>query len=207
MALYAVNTGCRDQEICQLRWEWEIQIPELNTSVFILPREYINEVGRLVKLVKNGEDKLVVLNSIAKTVVDRQRGNNSHYVFAHRHKGVMRRYYSMDTNGWQAARVRAGVPDVRVHDLRHTFGRRLRAVGVSYEDRQDLLGHKAGRITTHYSPAEIKNLMDAANKICEKRVSTPTLTLVKCNAKVRSRKSPATGRAGRLKTQGRIVIG
>jgi integrase len=43
---------------------------------------------------------------------------------------------------------------VRVHDLKHTFGRRLRAAGVSFEDRQDLLGHKSGRITTHYSQAE-----------------------------------------------------
>ena len=25
MALFAVNTGCRDQEICQLRWEWEVR--------------------------------------------------------------------------------------------------------------------------------------------------------------------------------------
>ena len=37
---------------------------------------------------------------------------------------------------------------------RHTFGRRFRAAGVSFEDRQDLLGHKSGRITTHYSAAE-----------------------------------------------------
>ena len=29
--------------------------------------------------------------------------------------------------------------------------RRLRATGVSLEDRQDLLGHEAGRVTTHYS--------------------------------------------------------
>ena len=28
MALFAVNTGCRDREICQLRWEWEVRIPE-----------------------------------------------------------------------------------------------------------------------------------------------------------------------------------
>jgi len=40
-----------------------------------------------------------------------------------------------------------------VHDLKHTFGRRLRAAGVSFEDRQDLLGHRSGRITTHYSAA------------------------------------------------------
>jgi integrase len=65
---------------------------------------------------------------------------------------------------------------VRVNDLKHTFGRRLRAAGVSFEDRQDLLGHKSGRITTHYSQAELSNLIDAAEKVYE----------------AESRKSPAT---------------
>jgi integrase len=37
MALFAVNTGCRDQEICGLRWDWEVRVPELGTSVFIIP--------------------------------------------------------------------------------------------------------------------------------------------------------------------------
>jgi hypothetical protein len=55
---------------------------------------------------------------------------------------------------------------VRVHDLKHTFGRRLREAGVSFDDRQDLLGHKSDRITTHYSQPEIKNLIEAANKVC-----------------------------------------
>lgn len=63
--------------------------------------------------------------------------------------------------------MRAGLPQVRVHDLKHTFGRRLRAAGVGFEDRQDLLGHKSGRITTHYSTAELNNLMLAANKVCD----------------------------------------
>jgi integrase len=26
MALFAVNTGCRDGEICNLRWEWEVEV-------------------------------------------------------------------------------------------------------------------------------------------------------------------------------------
>jgi len=34
MALFAVNTGCRDHEICSLQWKWEQQVPELNTSIF-----------------------------------------------------------------------------------------------------------------------------------------------------------------------------
>jgi hypothetical protein len=38
---------------------------------------------------------------------------------------------------------------------------------VSFEDRQDLLGHKSGRITTHYSQAELSNLIAAAEKVCE----------------------------------------
>jgi len=41
MALFAVNTGCRDQEICNLRWDWEIRIPLLKSSVFIVPGEYV----------------------------------------------------------------------------------------------------------------------------------------------------------------------
>jgi hypothetical protein len=40
------------------------------------------------------------------------------------------------------------------------------AVGVSFEDRQDLFGHKSGRITTHYSQAELTNLIEAADKVC-----------------------------------------
>ncbi len=72
---------------------------------------------------------------------------------------------------------------VRVHDLRHTFGRRLRSAGVSFEERQDLLGHKSGRITTHYSAAELENLIDAVGKVCGKNShKTPTLVLLKATS-------------------------
>ena len=65
-----------------------------------------------------------------------------------------------------------------MHDLKHTFGRRLRSAGVSFEDRQDLLGHKSARITTHYSSAELLNLWEAVNKICDGRAG-PALTLLR----------------------------
>jgi integrase len=89
----------------------------------------------------------------------------------------------MHNTGWQQARKRAGLSHVRVHDLKHTFGRRLRAAGVSFEDRQDLLGHRSGRITTHYSAAELANLIDAANKVCEAGArKMPTLVILKKQA-------------------------
>jgi hypothetical protein len=43
---------------------------------------------------------------------------------------------------------------------------------VSYEDRQDLLGHKSGRIKTHYTPAENSDLIEAANKVRVKETRT-----------------------------------
>ncbi len=149
MALFAVNTGCRDGEICALRWDWEIKIPELpHILVFIIPEE----------LVKNGEERLVVCNSTARSVIDSERGKHPTHVFNFRKRSLAR----ILSTGWRQARIKAGLPNVRVHDLKHTFGRRLRAVGVSYEDRQDLLGHRSGRITTHYSSAELQNLYEAS---------------------------------------------
>jgi hypothetical protein len=44
------------------------------------------------------------------------------------------------------------------------------------EDRQDLLGHEDGRVTTHYSAAEIEKLVEAANRITNSRESpAPTV--------------------------------
>jgi integrase len=106
-------------------------------------------------------------------------------------KGEPRPIPKMYGTAWKAARERAadkwaerhgepaseGFRKIRVHDLKHTFGRRLRAAGVSFEDRQDLLGHKSGRITTHYSQAELSNLLVAADKVCDTGDSNSEATL------------------------------
>ena len=77
----------------------------------------------------------------------------------------------MLNSGWIRARKEAGLTQVRVHDLKHTFGRKLRAAGVGFEDRQDLLGHRSGRITTHYSAAELYRLLEAAELVVSEETS------------------------------------
>jgi integrase len=73
-----------------------------------------------------------------------------------------------------------GLANVRPHDLKHTFGRRLWAVGVPLETRKVLLGHKNGDITTQYSSAEVAELVDAANQVCEQGSrKSPAITLLK----------------------------
>ncbi|MFB3105799.1 MAG: tyrosine-type recombinase/integrase, partial [Pseudomonadales bacterium] len=156
---------CRDAEICNLRWDWEVKVPTLKTFVFIVPG----------KFVKNGDERLVVLNDIARSVVNARRGKHPTHVFAYKGKPIIR----MLNSSWCRVRKTLGLEQVRVHDLKHTFGRRLRAAGVSFEDRQDLLGHRSGRMTTHYSAAELSKLIEAANSVCERSGNKPELVVLR----------------------------
>ena len=165
-AFFKVNTGMREKEVCQLRWKWEQRVPELDTpeikrTVFVLPEW----------LTKNKEARVVVLNDVAQSLVEGVRAQHPTYVFTWEDRKARRRR-------WKAARRRAaarypeklgrpapeGFRPVRVHDLKHTCGRRLRAAGVGFEDRQDILARKSGRMTTH-SAAELGNLVAAVNRI------------------------------------------
>lgn len=167
MALFKVNTDCREQEVCKLQWNWEINLPELNTSVFLIPG----------KFVKNRDDRLVILNDTVKKVINEVRGTHPLYVFIYQCKPLAH----MNNSAWKRARKIAELTQVRVHDLKHTFGRRLRAAGVSFEDRQDLLGHRSGKITSHYSVAELQRLIEVANKAYYHTNNGLVITLLKRN--------------------------
>jgi integrase len=118
----------------------------------------------------------------------RQAWEDAQYVFAFKGKPVRRMLNS--------ARARAGLDVLRVHDLKHTFGRRLRASGVSFEDRQDLLEHRSGRITTHYSAADLSRLIEAANNVVERDGRRPELVVLGGALRSGSRKIQARDREG-----------
>ncbi len=60
-----------------------------------------------------------------------------------------------------------------------SLSRRVRAAGWSNEDRKDLLGHKNGDITTHYSRVEIDHLREVVESITKKiSYNSPTLRVV-----------------------------
>lgn len=52
---------------------------------------------------------------------------------------------------WRRACKRAGIQDLHFHDLRHSFVTRLQNLGVGYEVRMELLGHRMPGMTGHYS--------------------------------------------------------
>ena len=100
-------------------------------------------------LVKNGEERLVVLNRTAISIANDVRGKHRKYVLTYKGKRILK----------------------------------MNPAGVSFEDRQDLLGHRSGRITTHYSAAELGNLLSTANRVVgEGSRKTPTLFILKTKA-------------------------
>ena len=154
MVLFDLNTGAREEVVCGLKWEWEISISELGTSVFDIPRE--NVKGRK-------RSRVLVCNTVAQSIIEAQRGKDAVYVFPYQGH----RIETMNNNAWQRARKLAGIPDLHIHDLRHTVGMRLREAGAREETIADILWHTRQGMTAHYSVVQIDELLEASNRITD----------------------------------------
>jgi len=139
ISVFAVNTGVRRSEIFKLKWDDERDIHGVN--LFIL------------RDTKNGQDRPVILNRLARRAVDSMRGNGLDVVF--RKQSI--------SKSFNAAWVRAGLPDQwlikkGIHNLRHTCGMRLRNCDVREEDRDAILGHHNRSLTQHYAAPAVERL-------------------------------------------------
>lgn len=77
---------------------------------------------------------------------------------------------------WQRIRLRAGLPDLRLHDLRHSFASFLVNSGVSLYVVQGLLGHAHTRYTQRYAHLTPDTLLNAAETITGVITRQPRLT-------------------------------
>jgi integrase len=110
-----------------------------------------------VAVSKSGRPRRIVLNQAAvdlirelKTEAER-KGHplhpNSPVFFNPRTRERYQSFYA----AWHRARAEAELPDVRFHDLRHTFASMLINEGVSLYEVQRLLGHHHITMTERYS--------------------------------------------------------
>ena len=178
MVLFALSTGARDANVCRLRWEWERPVPELGRSVFVIPPAEF----------KTNRTHVLILNDVAWSIVEACRGLHTDFVFTYRRERVKNHHLApamdykpvatMNNTAFQNARAAAGLERMRVHDLRHTFGQRLRDAGVPEEDRALLLGHAIDGMPQHYATATIARLVEMANKVKETFDRTTLLRVV-----------------------------
>ena len=137
-------TGARRNEITYAKWEHL----DLDKRTLLVP------------LSKSGKPRTIALNGPAVELLRAiQTNSRSSYVFPSPTTGrpSPSLYFP-----WQRIRVRAGLPDLRLHDLRHSFASFLVNRGVSLYVVQGLLGHGNTRYTQRYAHLTADTLRDAA---------------------------------------------
>ena len=82
---------------------------------------------------------------------------------------------------WRIVRTAAGIPDVRVHDLRHSYASVLASAGLSLPIIGSLLGHATPTTTARYAHLVDEALRDATEKAAHviTSASRPKLVRVK----------------------------
>ena len=68
---------------------------------------------------------------------------------------------------WRRIRARAGLGDVRIHDLRHSFASRALALGESLPMIGKLLGHTQVQTTARYAHLARDSVKASASKIAD----------------------------------------
>jgi site-specific recombinase XerD len=68
-------------------------------------------------------------------------------------------------HSWNSARKAAGLAEVRIHDLRHSFASFLVNSGRTLYEVQHLLGHTQIKTTARYSHLSQDTLLDASNAV------------------------------------------
>ena len=102
-----------------------------------------------VDTLKNHRARTVPLVAELVPIIDRWSAGKEPqaWLFAAPGGGPLRESNWKRSVGWRAARVAAGVPDVRVHDLRHTAASLWLAAGADPKVVQRVLGHATAAMT------------------------------------------------------------
>jgi len=138
--LVALNTGLRESKVLELDRNWVRRAEDGYWLHLPPPRTRIKGHPKSLPLNRIG------LSAMAMDVSSLADGR------------IFRRWTNIRSfrKAWTVACERAKIVDLHFHDLRHTFTTRLQGLGVDYEVRQALLGHKMLGMTAHYSHGGIE---------------------------------------------------
>ena len=143
-------TGCRRSEVLTLRW----------TDVDL-------EAGELrLADAKTGPRAVQLSPTAVRLLETLPRRTDSPWVFPGKDKDGR---YSADglNHVWKTVRSRAGLDDVRLHDLRHSFASRALALGETLPVIGKLLGHSDIETTARYAHLTRDSVHEAAERIAD----------------------------------------
>ena len=142
-----ILTGARKREVLDAKWE----DLDMERNIWRIPTT------------KAGKARIVPLSDAASVLLIklRQRKCCAH---AFANPATLKPYSSVYYY-WHTARKEAGLSDVRIHDLRHSFASFLVNAGRSLYEVQTLLGHTQIKTTHRYAHLSTTSLRSASNEI------------------------------------------
>jgi integrase len=147
IALYLLSTGCRLNEALQAKWS---QVDQQH-RVWKIPAS--NSKSKRIRAVPLNDSALDVLDQL--TTRDRYE-----HVFINFQTELP---YTTISKVWGRLRTKAGLPHLRIHDLRHQFASFLVNSGQTLFMVQQILGHSSPSVTQRYAHLSTKSLQEAAN--------------------------------------------
>ena len=156
--MIAVFTGMRRSEILNLRWD----------EIDFRHREIVlDNLGE--QKTKTGQVRIIPLaDALCDTLVDTHAYKVSDYVFYNR---KTKKPYTTFKTFWGRVRKDAGLENVRIHDLRHTFASWARQRGMDEITVMNILGHKTRSMLKRYSHSSRESLHDNVKKMAGVTVS------------------------------------
>jgi len=131
--MFLLSTGCRLNEALSATWD-DI---DLERRVFTI--RVTNTKARRRRSVPLNESAVAVLNDLD----TREKGGR---LFVGR-RGAL----STISKVWGRLRKKAGLPHLRLHDLRHQFASFLVNDGRTLYEVQAILGHSSSKVTERYA--------------------------------------------------------
>jgi integrase len=142
----ALATGARKGELLGLSW------PDVS-----LERRSVR-----FRDTKNGESRTVPLAATAVATLKEWKANRLPV------GSVFPESPNVIDKAWQAARIEAGLPEFRFHDLRHSAASYLAMSGSSLMDIAAILGHKTLAMVKRYSHLSEQHTTAAVDRMAEK---------------------------------------
>jgi integrase len=143
MIILALNTGMRKNEIFSLKWK------DVDFAA-----DYI-----YVKETKSNVMRKIQMNSVVRSMLKRTK-RESDFVFTNPKTG---KQFTGTLQSFYTAREKAGVPDVRFHDLRHTSATLMIMGGVDLVTVSQILGHSDIKMTMRYAHPTPENKRKAVS--------------------------------------------
>ena len=141
-----ILTGARKREVLDAKWE-----------EFDLERRQWR-----VSVTKAGKPRYVPLSDGVMNLLTSMPREHRTWVFPN--PKTLKPYVSIFCT-WDTARNAAGLADVRIHDLRHSFASFLVNAGRSLYEVQKILGHTQIKTTQRYAHLSQDTLIEAANAV------------------------------------------